>query len=319
MFESVIKYKFTLLLSMVTFLASCSTYKIAERHLDGKMKKFDLVKSIWINEINGDTVEYWDNYKVDKPVLLLVHGFGATSKYQFVEQIKMLTEKYRIVMPNLYHFGKTRPGSEKYKIQDQVDLLSSFLKQLKIESFSLMGVSYGGLIGIELANMHKANLKQLILFDAPVKYMDKTDINSIKNFYNVPSIEELFVPEKPEGLKKLMFLATGKKSHLPNVVFKEFLQEAYMSNLEDKRALITNMVNGLEEYQNKQYEFDIPILLIWGEEDKVVSAAKGLELQKHLGTKCEYHVIKKAAHMPNMTHPKEFNSILYKFLKPEIH
>tara|TARA_R110002072_G_scaffold303134_1_gene495180 strand:+ start:98 stop:1057 length:960 start_codon:yes stop_codon:yes gene_type:complete len=318
MFKSYSSLRVILLFSAISFLVSCSGYKIAERHLNGKMKRFDLVQLTWVNELNGDTVEYWDNSNLDKPVMLLVHGFWATSKYQFDKQIKMLTEDYRIVMPNLYHFGNTRPGSEKYSIQDQVDLLINLLQELKIETYSLMGVSYGGLIGIELANMNKDKVNQMILFDAPIKYVDTNDINSITDFYNAPSIEELFVPEKPEGLKKLILLATGKKSHLPKILFMEFLKEAYTYNLLDKRALITSMINGLEEYQSRHYEFDIPILLIWGEDDMVVSASKGLLLQKHLGIKCKYHVIKKAAHMPNMTNSKEFNSLLYNFLNSTI-
>jgi pimeloyl-ACP methyl ester carboxylesterase len=298
----------------VLMLVSCNTYKIAERHLDKKMGKADLVKAIWINEAVSDTVEYWDNKKLDKPVMVLVHGFGATTKYQWDKQVKMLSENYRLVLPNLYHFGKTRPGSEKYSVADQVDLVHNLIMHLEIEDYSLMGVSYGGLISMELANEFKNEVKQLIVFDAPIKYMDSNDINVVKNHFDVPSIEELFVPEDPEGLKKLMFLATGKKSRLPKWMYNEFHKEAYLSNLENMRGLITSLIDGLEEYQSHDYDLEIPILLIWGENDMVVTADRGKMLQEHIGENAQYHVIGNSAHMPNMTKSKKFNSILAEFL-----
>ena len=38
--------------------------------------------------INGDTIEYWDN-ETDKPALVLVHGFGATTRFQWFKQVEM--------------------------------------------------------------------------------------------------------------------------------------------------------------------------------------------------------------------------------------
>ena len=35
--------------------------------------------------IQGDTVEYWDSQS-DKPVLMLIHGFGATTRFQRSEE-----------------------------------------------------------------------------------------------------------------------------------------------------------------------------------------------------------------------------------------
>lgn len=296
-------------------LVSCSTYKIAERHLNRKMKNADLVKTTWINSEVGDTIEYWDNNKLDRPTMVLVHGFGATTKYQWEKQVKMLREDYRLILPNLYHFGNTRPGSEKFDIDDQVELIESLVNHLEIDEFSLIGVSYGGLISIEFANTNKEKVKELVIFDAPIKFMDSTDINAVTNYFDVPSIEELFVPSEPKGLKTLMFLATGKKSIIPKAFLKEFHEEAYGKNLENMRSLISSLIGGLEEYKTREYDLEMPILLIWGENDMVVQADRGKRLQEHLGDNAKYHVIKNSAHMPNMTKPKAFNALLSEFLE----
>lgn len=304
--------------ALAVTLLSCNTFKIAERHLDKKMEKSDLTKSIWINSEVGDTVEYWDNKKMDKPVLVLVHGFGASTKYQWAKQVKVLTENYRLILPNLYQFGNTKPGSEKCGVEDQVDLVHSLIEFLELREYSLMGVSYGGLIGIELANEYQSEIDKLIILDAPIKYMDSTDINTVTAYFNATSIEELFVPSAPEGLKTLLFLATGKKSHLPKGAFKSFHEEVYLKNLDEMRSLITEMMGSLEEYQERKYELEMPILLIWGEGDKVIPAGRGRKLKEHLGENASFHSIKKTAHMPNMTKHKEFNALLLEFLDEEI-
>lgn len=305
----------SLLFFLSIFLCiSCSSYKIAERHLDRKMEKSDLAKSLWVNDHNNDTIEYWDNAHSSKPPLVLIHGFGASTKYQFSKQVKDLSEDYRLILPNLYYFGKTCPGSKKSSIEDQIDLVNSLLNHLSVDTFSLVGVSYGGLISIELAQERKEDIQKLILFDTPVKYMSESDIDSVKNYFEVPSIEELFVPENPKGLKKLLFLATGKKSIIPAFMLKQFHREAYVKTMSEKRSLLTDMISRLKYYQNRTYQLDRPVLLLWGENDMIVPANRGKLLQDHIGDQCEYHLIENAAHMPNMTEAKEFNQIICEFL-----
>jgi len=304
-----------LLISLsLLMIVSCSTYDIAERHLNNKMKRADLVKTTWINAEVGDTIEYWDNNKTNKPALVLVHGFGATTKYQWDKQVKMLSEDYRLILPNLYHFGNTRPGSDKFSIGDQVDLVESLVNHLKIDEFSLIGVSYGGIISIELANNHKERIKQLVIFDSPIKFMDTSDIRDVTDTFAVTSVEELFVPDTPDGLNKLMFLATGKKSRVPKSFLTGFHKEMYLRNLDNMRALITDMIGDIQEFQTHEYDLDMPVLLIWGENDLVVPAERGKLLQEHIGENARYHVIKNSAHMPNLTKVKKFNALLEEFL-----
>ncbi|MFT6245252.1 MAG: pimeloyl-ACP methyl ester carboxylesterase [Salibacteraceae bacterium] len=305
-------------IALALTLLSCNTFKIAERHFDKKMANSDLIKSIWINSEVGDTVEYWDNKNMDKPVLVLVHGFGASTKYQWAKQVKVLTENYRLILPNLYQFGNTKPGSEKYGVDDQVNLVHSLTEYLKLKKYSLMGVSYGGLISMELANEYQSEIDKLIILDAPIKYMDSNDINTVTAYFNATSIEELFVPEKPEGIKKLLYLATGKKSHVPKGAFKRFHEEVYLKNLDEMRSLITEMMRSLEEYQEREYELEMPILLIWGEGDKAIPADRGRKLKEHLGENARFRSIENSAHMPNMTKHKEFNALLLEFLINEL-
>lgn len=295
-------------------LISCSTYKIVDRHLNRKMNRADLELSVLTTSAQ-DSIEYWDSKDASKPVVLLVHGFGATTKYQWYKQVKLLSSKYRVIAPNLNYFGKTVPGTSGYGVQDQVDMLLRFADTLNLDTLTLIGVSYGGLVGIEFAQQYSGKVDQLVLFDTPVKFADSGDVASVSNYFDVSSIEELFVPSDPAGLNKLMFLATGKKTHIPSGWLKEFHAQAYGYNLDDKRKLITEMLNSIHHYQAQEYALEMPILLVWGSEDKVVPLETGKKLQNYLGDNCELQIIDGAAHMPNLTHKRTFNKILSRFLQ----
>lgn len=262
----------------------------------------------------GDSIEYWDSGDTTRPVMLLVHGFGATTKYQWFKQVKMLSKKYRVIAPNLNYFGKTVPFETNYTVQGQVEMLERFTRELGIDSLTLFGVSYGGLVSTEFAERNKDKIQKLLLFDTPVKFADSADISEVNDYFNSPSIEELFVPSKPEGLNKLMLLATGKKRRIPAGLLKKFHAKSYAYNEKDKRALISSLLADMNLYASREYDLQMPILLIWGEEDRVVSVDRGRELAEYLGENVEFHVIKKAAHMPNMTHAKEFNRYVSDFL-----
>ncbi len=294
-------------------LISCSTYKIAERHLNRKMEKAQLEQTTFTNS-ESDTIEFWDSGDTSKPAMLLVHGFGATTKYQWFKQVKMLSRDYRVIAPNLNYFGNSVPAEPNYTVAGQVKLLETLLEHLDVDTMTIFGVSYGGLVSIEYAKLHPDRIEKMLLFDSPIKFADSSDIEAVKTYFNAPSVEELFVPSDPKGLNKLMYLATGKKSRIPGGFLKEFYAKSYAYNFEDKRKLIGGLLADMELYSNRDYTFEMPILLIWGSEDKVVSLETGRKLVDYLGENAELHIINGAAHMPNITHEKEFNAHVSEFL-----
>ncbi len=282
-----------------------------ERLIDKKMEKAGL--SIFFEMIGENRIEFWDSSK-DLPTLVILHGFGATTKYQWFKQVELLSKHYRLILPNLIHFGNTSSRKSNICIEDQVEMVESLLDFLSIKSFILMGISYGGLVSIELAKKSESRIEKLILVDAPIKFMLRSDITAVCNQFNVQSIEDLFVPSSPRGLKKLWHLSSGKKIYLPDFVFNEFYNKMYAGNRESKRKLMQNLLANLEKYTQHEYDFAIEILMIWGDDDLVVPVQRARLLKKYLGNKTQLHVVRKGGHMVNLNKTKEFNRILMRFL-----
>ncbi|MBL1281613.1 MAG: alpha/beta hydrolase [Fluviicola sp.] len=259
--------------------------------------------------IHGDTVEFWDN-ELDKPALVLIHGFGATTRFQWFKQVEMLSEKYRVILPNLLHFGNSFPSKEKYKVADQVNLVKNLVDELKLDTFILGGISYGGLVSIEFAKNYPEKVEKLMIFDAPIKFMFASDIEDVCKNFKVASVEDLFVPENAKGLKRLWYLSSSKRSFAPPFLFKEFYKRMYIGNKSDKRKLMKTLLSEIDKYAKHEYNLKMPMLLIWGSNDMVIPAERGKMLYDYLGENAEFHVIFKGGHMVNLNKTKEFNEIL---------
>lgn len=289
-------------------------YSIANRHIDGKFRRANMKRKFHDSEQYH--IEYWDNEADDKPVFLILHGLGAKAKYQWYDQLGVIKNDFRIIIPNLLHFGDTRPTASIHGVQDQVDMVQFLLKELGVSRYHLMGASYGGLISGEIANNFPDQVEKLILVDAAIKYVYESDTERILKLFDVKSVPEFFVPDTHHGLKKLVAASVGEKGVVPpGFTMPRFHEELYMQNFDDKRLIVHGLMQIREEYEAYEYDFKMPVHLIWGELDQLIPPDRGQRFLEHLGGKATFDVIKGGGHMPNMNKAKEFNGLLKKYLK----
>lgn len=193
---------FPWLFSLLILSSSCSTYRLINHHVQSKFSKAGLHQKVI--KTGAYQIDYWDN-ETDKPVIVLVHVFGATASFQWLRQLSALKKEYRIIVPNLLYFGESRPLAENtFDLQSQVEHINALLDTLNIDQFILFGVSYGGLVSGEIARQSPERIEKLVLFDAPLKFFGKTDIQFVCEKYEVDKIEDFFVPSDYRGMKKLV-------------------------------------------------------------------------------------------------------------------
>ena len=104
-------------------------------------------------EADGVTVFYRQAGSANSPVVLLLHGF-PTSSFQFRELIPSLSDRYRVIAPDLPGFGFTEvPDQRRYKYS--FDALAStmltFTDVLQLKSYALYVFDYGAPVGFRLA------------------------------------------------------------------------------------------------------------------------------------------------------------------------
>jgi pimeloyl-ACP methyl ester carboxylesterase len=96
-------------------------------------------------KVDGVNVFYRSAGPPTAPVLLLLHGFPASS-FQFRELIPLLASKFRVLAPDLPAFGFTEVPAERnyqYTFDSLSVTIEAFLDSLKVGKFAVYIFDYG--------------------------------------------------------------------------------------------------------------------------------------------------------------------------------
>src|SRR4051794_40119315 len=94
---------------------------------------------------DGLNIFYREAGNKDAPVILLLHGFPSSS-HQYRNLIPLLSQKYRVLAPDLPGFGFTEvPESRNYihTFENLATSIVAFLDVLSIKKFSIYIFDYG--------------------------------------------------------------------------------------------------------------------------------------------------------------------------------
>jgi pimeloyl-ACP methyl ester carboxylesterase len=110
-------------------------------------------------DIGGVSLFYREAGAPEAPVILLLHGFGASS-YMFRELMPRLAGHYRVIAPDLPGFGQTTvvPGTPfAYTFDNLAAVIDAFTVAIGLERYAMYVFDYGAPVGWRLAvgNPHK--------------------------------------------------------------------------------------------------------------------------------------------------------------------
>jgi pimeloyl-ACP methyl ester carboxylesterase len=109
-------------------------------------------------------VFYREAGPADAPVLLLLHGFPSAS-HMFRDLIPLLSDRYRIIAPDLAGFGQTRApvrGEFVYSFDQLATVLGGFVDAIGLTRYAMYIFDYGAPIGLRLAMQHPERVTALV-------------------------------------------------------------------------------------------------------------------------------------------------------------
>ena len=122
--------------------------------------------SHYVDLPGGVHLHYRDEGKSDGPVLVLVHGFGASAA-DWDDWAKRLGDRYRTIAPDLPAFGLTRaPKDWRMSGGGQVEIVDQLVSRLGVTGFVIAGNSMGGGVAWRYALAHPEKVRGLVLVDA---------------------------------------------------------------------------------------------------------------------------------------------------------
>ena len=113
---------------------------------------------------DGVTVFYREAGPADAPVVLLLHGFPASS-FQYRELIPRLADRYRVIAPDLPGFGFTEVPAERnytYTFDALAATILAFTNALKLTRYALYVFDYGAPTGFRLAMAHPERVTAIV-------------------------------------------------------------------------------------------------------------------------------------------------------------
>src|SRR5215469_3718177 len=113
-------------------------------------------------DVDGVQVFYREAGPVDAPVVLLLHGFAASS-HMFRELIPRLAGSYRVIAPDLPGFGFTNVGAGyRYSFDSLAKTIGAFVEALKLTQYAIYVFDYGAPVGFRLAVAHPERITGII-------------------------------------------------------------------------------------------------------------------------------------------------------------
>ena len=115
-------------------------------------------------DVDGFGVAYREAGPVNRPALLLLHGF-PTSSHMFRDLIPKLADRYRVVAPDLPGFGQSDLQSRdqfKYTFANLATVMARFTEVLELHRFALYVFDYGSPTGLRMAVEHPERVTGIV-------------------------------------------------------------------------------------------------------------------------------------------------------------
>lgn len=241
-------------------------------------------------EADGVTVFYREAGPAEAPVVLLLHGFPASS-FQYRELIPLLADRYRVIAPDLPGFGFTEvPAGRNYKYTfDSLALtIGAFAEELELKRYALYVFDYGAPTGFRLAMAHPERVTAIVSQNGNAYEEGLGGAWApIQRYWNQPTEENRGAIRKAlnaEGMKREYSSGISDPSLIaPESYTLDAALLARPGNVEIQLDLFLDYANNVKLYPAFHEYFrksQPPLLAIWGKNDPYFIPAGAEAFQK---------------------------------------
>ena len=253
-----------------------------------------------------------------EPVFVLLHGFAA-SLYSWQAVMEPLSQIGTVIAFDRPGFGLsdhplTWQGQNPYSAEAQVDLVISLLDHFGVQQAILVGNSAGGTVSMQVALAHPERISALILVD-PTVYRGGGSSRWLQSLLATPQMRHLgplIVRQILSRGPNLIKLAWHNPALLPPEML-EFYQKPFQVDNWD-RALweytLASRPTGLTERLD---ELTLPVLVITGDDDRIVPTSKSIRLAGEL-VNASLVVVDDSGHLPQEEQPQAFTQAVTNFV-----
>jgi pimeloyl-ACP methyl ester carboxylesterase len=265
--------------------------------------------------LDGATVNYVEMGEPTGVDLVLVHGLSG-SWQNWLENIPFLAQHHRVLALDLPGFGASPMPSWEISIERYGRLLVEFCDALSAENVVVIGNSMGGFVSAEAAIKSPGRFEKLALVSAAgVSHarMRREPAEMAGRLSTAASPIVLRFQERGLLRPGIRHWAFRMLFHYPTRIRRELIWEFFMNGA-GKPGFLPS-IGALMGYDilDRLEEVDIPALVVWGRNDRIVRPADALEYAERLGNS-RLVIFDKTGHVAMAERPVRFNRLLKAFL-----
>jgi pimeloyl-ACP methyl ester carboxylesterase len=262
--------------------------------------KYANAESEFVDLGNGLKVHLRDEGPKDAPAIILLHG-SSSSLHTWDEWTKRLSGKYRIIRFDQIGHGLTGPDPKDcYTAACFIDTVNKVAANRGLSKFILGGNSMGGWVSWEYTKAHPDRLAGLILVDAagaPTPVPTSLPIGF--RIMGMPGINKLATIITPRSLvEKSLRQSVSKPDYITDNevdLYWELLRYPGNRDATIKRAMARRAVKTPTATDSTTSQ--IPTLILWGEEDKLIPVSAVKWFEAHLPSHTT-SIYPKTGHLP---------------------
>lgn len=231
-----------------------------------------------------------------EPLLFLHGASGAPAILPFMEE---LAQRFEVLVPEHPGYGLSDEPGWLDNIHDVAYFYLDFLEHLNLNQVMLVGNSLGGWIAMEMAVRDTSRIKALVLvspagISAPGVRPADTFLMSPEDLaghlFHDPRLAEarLAEPVTPEAID----IALKNRHSTARLAWEPRFHDPHLPKW--------------------LHRIDIPVQIIWGEQDRILPVAF-LETFKKLLPRAAIAVIRNAGHLPHVEKPQESCDLVVRF------
>jgi pimeloyl-ACP methyl ester carboxylesterase len=240
---------------------------------------------------------YYEVHGTGEPVVLLTHGYTASTE-MWQGQIEPVTAAgYRVVAWDIRGHGQTDAGDDlsRYSVDLTLADMAALLDEVGAKSAIVGGLSLGGYMSLAFNRVHPERVQALLIIDTGPGYKN----DEARDGWNRNAIRTAERYET-EGLAVLE-TGSAERRTAQHTSAKGLALAARGMLTQRDPAVITSLP-----------EVKVPSIVVVGSEDTPFLAASDYMAAKIPGAKKA--VIEGAGHAANIDKPEAFNSALLEFL-----
>ena len=211
------------------------------------------------------SVAYYDAGKGDN-TLIFIHGLSSYIP-AWLKLIPLLQNKFRCIAIDLPGYGKSSGGVHEGTVTFYTEVLSLFIRKLKLENVTLVGHSMGGQISIASALQFPSLISRLVLL-APAGFETFSDVEkSLIKKYNTA---QFYYSASDDDIVASFRSNFFKMNDEVKLMIDDRINMKRWKNFGDYCNVVVNSLNGLLDYPvyKRLREVKQPALIFFGNNDK---------------------------------------------------